>query len=77
MQEGTDIEKARAAKATFLSRFAGVAQVNGVGLTRVGAGFGVKVNLADKLEPGAELPEEIDGVPIVVETVGPITKRAV
>jgi hypothetical protein len=75
MREGTDIEKARSAKAEVLTRFAGLAQLNGVGITRVGSGFGVKVNLAEALGPGTELPEEIDGVPVVVELVGRITKR--
>ncbi len=75
MHEGTDIEKARAAKAKFLGRFAGLTQLNGVGITRVGGGFGVKVNLSEKPASGTELPQDIDGVPIVVELVGKISKR--
>ena len=75
MRKGTDIEKARAAKAKALSVFAELAQVNGVGITRVGDGYGVKVNLSEHLPEGAQLPDEVDGVPILVEFVGPITKR--
>ncbi len=75
MREGANIEKARAAKALVLSRVTGVPQVNGVGLIRVGEGYGVKINLAEPLEVGTELPEEVDGVPVVVEFIGRITKR--
>jgi hypothetical protein len=75
MREGADIEKARAAKAQLLSRVTAVPQVNGVGLIRVGQGYGVKINLAEPLGVGVELPEEVDGVPVVVELVGPINKR--
>jgi len=75
MREGTNIERARAAKDAVLSRLGGLAQVNGVGITRVGQGYGVKVNLAAHPDPGTELPEEIDGVPVVTELVGRISKR--
>ena len=75
MGPGADIDKARAAKAKALSLFSGLAQVNGVGITGVGEGYGVKVNLAEPPAEGVHLPDEIDGVPVVVELVGPITKR--
>jgi hypothetical protein len=75
MREGTNIERARAAKSVALARLGGLAEVNGVGITRVGEGFGVKVNLAAQPDPGTEFPEEIDGVPLVTELVGRISKR--
>ncbi len=75
MGQGTDLDKARAAKAKALSLFSSLAQVNGVGITGVGGGYGVKVNLAEPLAEGVHLPDEIDGVPVVVEFVGPIRKR--
>ena len=75
MSEGTDIARARAAKAAALAKFASLAEVNGVGITRVGQGYGLKVNLAAQPAAGTELPAEIDGVPVVVEFVGRITKR--
>jgi hypothetical protein len=77
MNQGADLEKARAAKIKFLDRFAGVSDLNGVGIARVGTGFGVKVNLSKKPASGTELPQDIDGVPIVVEVVGEISKRAI
>ena len=75
MIEGADLEKARAAKALAVSRLGSLAQVNGVGITRVGQGYGVKINLSEQLHPGTEIPEDIDGVPVVVELVGRITPR--
>jgi hypothetical protein len=72
---GTDLERARAAKERARIVFAAKASVVGVGITRVGGGFGLKVNLSEPPPPGAELPETIDGVPVRVEVVGPIRKR--
>ncbi len=72
---GADLEKARETKPKALSLFSHLAQVNGVGITRVGDGYGIKVNLAQSLPEGIELPEELDGVPVIVELVGPIRKR--
>ncbi len=70
------LEQARAAKERVRGLCAKKAQVVGVGITRLGAGFGVKVNLASQPEAGVELPQEVDGVPIRVEVVGAIRKRA-
>jgi hypothetical protein len=76
MSELIDLEKARAAKKKVLAILASVAEVNGVGITRVGQGYGVKINLAESPPAEVSLPEEVDGVPVVVELVGPILKRA-
>jgi hypothetical protein len=70
-----DIGMARAAKVKAISVFSLLANVNGVGITRVGEGYGLKVNLAEHPPEGVELPKEVDGVPIVVKFVGQIAKR--
>ena len=72
---GTGLDKARAAKEQVKAAFAGKATVVGIGITRMGDGYGVKVNLGAAPEADAKLPETIDGVPIRVEVVGPISKR--
>ena len=70
-----DLERARAAKERAKVLFARKASVVGIGINRVGDGFGVKVNLANPPPPDADLPETIDGVPVLVEVVGTIRKR--
>ncbi len=75
MKEGVSLEAARAAKQKALTALEGRAEVNGVGITRVGAGYGIKVNLAAAPPRGTALPEEVDGVPVLVEIVGRIVKQ--
>jgi hypothetical protein len=70
-----DLERARAAKEQARALFARKASVVGVGINRVGNGFGVKVNLSEPPPPDADLPATIDGVPVRVEVVGTIRKR--
>jgi hypothetical protein len=67
------LEEARAAKSKVESRLSRNRHVNGIGVTRQGKGWGVKVNLSGPTR--ANLPREIDGVPVVVELVGKIAKR--
>lgn len=74
-REQVTLVRARAVQKKVHARFSKVARVNGVGITRVGDGYGVKVNLATKPKPGAELPAAIDGVPIQTEVVGVIRSR--
>jgi len=68
------LEEARAAKARAMEVFRRKATVVGVGITRIGGGYGVKVNLETSPTPNVELPETIDGVPVRVEVVGRIRK---
>lgn len=69
-------DEAQAAKATALARLAGRADVVGVGLTRVGDDYAVKVNLAaPPADADATIPATIDGVPVRVEVVGTPRKR--
>ena len=73
---GSTIEAVRGAKARALETFGKLGKVVGVGITRIGNGFGLKVNLQSAPKTGTPLPAEIDGVPVSVEVVGPIRKRA-
>ena len=70
MIKGADLETARAAKKKAMSLLGDLAQLNGVGITRLNEGYGVKVNLTEEPPEGLHLPEEVDGVPIKVEVVG-------
>jgi hypothetical protein len=69
------LDEARAAKERAKAIFAKEASVVGIGITRVGDGYGVKVNLDAPPAVDAEFPETIDGVPIRMEVVGPIRPR--
>jgi hypothetical protein len=70
------LEDARKAKlaAGAAARMAG--HVVGLGLTKVGASYAVKVNLADAPAFGISLPDAIDGVPVVYEITGQPRKAA-
>lgn len=69
------LEQAQAAKKAALRRFKTLGSVTGVGITRVGGEYAVKINLREPIEPGVKLPAEIDGVPLRVEITGTITAR--
>jgi len=69
------IDDARAAKQRALEVFRALADVVGIGITRIGEGYGLKVNLRQPPEGGVALPDKIDRVPIRIEIVGTIAKR--
>jgi hypothetical protein len=68
------IETARAAKAEAKRRFAGRTDIVGIGVTRHGKGYAVKVNLGAAVDL-ASLPQTLNGVPVIFEVVGSIRKR--
>ena len=70
------IDRARAAKGTAKAALARVPGVVGIGLTKVGDDYALKVNLREALPPGVRVPDDIEGVPVKVEVVGPIRKRS-
>jgi hypothetical protein len=69
------LEQAQAAKKIALRRFKKLGSVTGVGITRVGGEYAVKVNLSEPIDPGVTMPSEIDGVPLRVEVTGAIKAR--
>jgi hypothetical protein len=73
--KGTSLSQARAAKVKAVRLFGKHPLVNGVGLARVADGYALKVNFLKSPDQGKTLPKEIDGVPILIDVVGPIAKR--
>ncbi len=69
------IEQARAAKNKLAALLRDLPELNGIGLTRAGDGFAVKINLSGPPGPGTVIPAIFEGVPVLVETVGPVTPR--
>ncbi len=68
----TEIEEARSAKRKVAELLRNVPQLAGLGITRVGRHFAVKLNLSGPLTDDIEIPRNIDGVPIQIEFVGKI-----
>jgi hypothetical protein len=69
------IDQARRAKESAKSALADLPGVVGVGLTKIGDDYAVKVNLREALPGGVSVPKQIEGVPVCVEVVGAIRKR--
>jgi hypothetical protein len=69
------IEQARAAKESAKALLAALPGVVGVGITKVGEDYALKLNLREPLPAGVSAPDRIDDVPVRVEVVGKITKR--
>lgn len=70
------LERARAAKESAKALLSSLPGLVGVGITKVGADYALKVNLCEALPPGVSVPERISDVPVCVEVVGKITKRS-
>jgi hypothetical protein len=68
-----DLVAAQAAKAKAAELFRSNPKVTGIGIARMVGGFGVKLNFVTQPSKKDRVPKEIDGVPIRVEVVGPIT----
>ncbi|GAB7191839.1 hypothetical protein NUM3379_25470 [Kineococcus sp. NUM-3379] len=66
---------ARAAKAHVRDMLAGDSRVNGVGITRGGDRYAVKVNVVSGHDL-PDVPSSVDGVPVTVAVVGRISARA-
>lgn len=69
----SSIDDARRVKPQVAAALGDGPSIVGVGLTRVGAAYGVKVNLLDATALSG-LPTQLEGVPLVYEVVGAIRK---
>lgn len=69
------LAQARAAKESAKARLADLPGVVGIGITKVGEDYALKVNLRAPLPPGVTAPERIGDVPLRVEVVGRINRR--
>jgi len=69
------IEKARKARDKAVKLFKRFGHVNGVGITRKGGDYAVKVNFEALDSKDSSIPDEIDGVPVVLHVLGAIRKQ--
>lgn len=65
---------ARRAQARLCAALRGRPGVCGVGLTRRGDGYALRVNV---VHPGVHVPAVVDGVPVEVRTTGRLTAHPV
>ena len=71
---GVSIQQARKAKGTLARTLADAKGLVGLGITKVGKDYAVKVNFST--EPQKRVPNTLAGVPVRVEVVGKIRKRS-
>lgn len=64
------VEQARRAKVQVGHMVRHIPEVNGIGITRLGNGWAVRVNLVSKPSDTSKLPVAVDGVPIQTKIVG-------
>ncbi len=69
------IVQARQAKQIAKTTLSELPEVVGIGISKVGVDYAVKVNLRVALPQNAGVPDQIAGVPVVCEVVGEIRKR--
>ena len=69
------LKAARAAKEKAKRLLARFGLINAVGITRSEGRYAVKVSFEEEPEPRDELPDELDGVPIVIRVGGRIRKQ--
>ena len=70
------LEQARAAKAEAHDIFSRIGEVLGIGITKIGQNYAIKVNLRAATPKAASAPRTVRGVPVKLEVVGAIRSRA-
>jgi hypothetical protein len=69
------LAQARAAKKSGKGELAALPGVTGVGISKVGADYVLKVNLREPLPVGIVAPTRIAAVAVHCEVIGTVTKR--
>jgi hypothetical protein len=69
------LDAAREAKEKAKTIFSRHGTVNGIGLTRMGERYAVKVNFESEPQDRASMPRDIGGVPVVVQVIGALHKQ--
>ena len=69
------LAQARAAKESAKEELAALPGVSGVGISKIGDDYVLKVNLREPLPPGISAPQRIGDVVVQLEVVGRTVKR--
>ena len=62
---------AEAAQEKLVARLGSLPGLRGIGIAPLDKGFCIKLNLA-AMPAGEELPDDVDGVPVIVDIVGSV-----
>ena len=73
--DAEQLDAARAVKDKVAKIMESFGHVLGVGITRRDGVYAVKVNLENKPDASEAMPQQIDGVPILIRVVGRIHKQ--
>lgn len=73
--EAPSLAEAREAKEKAKEIFPRLGSVNGIGLTRQGDHYAVKVSFEAEPLDWSRVPKDIGGVPVVCRVVGPLHKQ--
>lgn len=65
------LERAVAAKTKLNEMLGDSPNICGLGIAVLPSGFGIKLNLLRAPQPGT-IPDDVDGVPVIVDVVGSI-----
>ena len=71
------LQKARAAKVVAEQVFSKLLGEVAIGITRIEGAYGLKINVTEAPAGALKLPNIIEGVPVLVEVTGKISKRMV
>jgi hypothetical protein len=70
------LNAARGAKEKAKQIFSQFGTVKGIGLTKMGERYAVKINFESEPHDRDRMPREVEGVPVVVQITGPLRKQA-
>lgn len=73
--EALQLAEARHAKEKAKEIFPRYGSVNGIGLTRLEGRYAVKVNFESEPRDCSLLPQDIEGVPVVIRVIGRLHKQ--
>ena len=73
--ENASLESAKEAKSVAKEIFEKLLGDVSIGLFKLDDGYGIKVGVQKEIAPNLEMPSQVSGVPIKVESIGDVKKR--
>lgn len=76
-KSSVDLETAKKVKLKVRSLLPKDLEICGIGITRKGEDYAVKINVSSRPRDPSSVPDRVEGVPIVLDIVAPIHKQAI